>query len=251
MRSQDLHVRLEFEEPLLGVRVSANGSNVSQRSRLIGALWGSYARSKAIFNHSSLRNVDRGRLWTLMMSGAVNYFVPVLRPNKQNINAVRVANTKIMRCFVRAPRDLGEPQTDYFKRRSAFLSDFQTECKCDCTDTWLRRLVGWCCHLARHSNSPMSRLLDVQGDSWLQDRRASHFDRPACRASSGFVSRWAEGWWASVAEVESLGWRVRKDDKIEANRRVDALKVLIFGAEDAIENGAEVPMELADHVPLS
>ena len=48
-----------------------------------------------------------------------------------------------------------------------------------------------------------------------------------------------------------MGWRVRKDDKIEATRRVDALKVLIFGAEDAIEGGAEVLMELVDHAPLT
>ena len=230
--------------------MSANGSNVGQRSHLIGALWGFYAWSKTIFNHSAVRNMDKCRLKTLMMSGTVGYFVPVLRPNKQNINAVRVANNKIMRSFVRVSWDIGEPQADYFKRRSAVLREFQTECKCCCTETWLRRLVGWCCHIARHLNFPMFRLLEVQGDAWLQDRRDSNYDRPACRESSGFVSRWSEGWWSCFGEEESLGWRVRKDNKIEANRRVDALKVLIFGANVAIEDGAVVYGEIADRAPI-
>ena len=78
------------------------------------------------------------------------------------------------------------------------------------------------------------RLLAVQDDNWLDDRRSDNHGRPACRAEAGFVSRWAEGWWGAVASAEALGWAVETNNKIEEKRRATFLRELIFGAHDAI-----------------
>ena len=155
-----------------------------------------------------------------------------------------------MSAFLRVGRDAGESQAQYFKRRSSIFRELRISSDCCSTEAWLRRLVSWCTHVARHADIPISRLLNVQGDRWLENRRASFNDRPACQESSGFVSRWAEGWWAWVGETEGFGWRVRKGDKIEESRRVDVIRVLIFGANAAIEDGVEVPGLLAICAPL-
>ena len=156
-----------------------------------------------------------------------------------------------MNSFLRFCRVAGETQSSFFKRRSEELQQLQVEAKCSCIDIWLHRLVRWCTHIARHPVLPIARLLDVQGDAWLEERRAEHHERVACRDSPGFVSRWSEGWWAVVGETEGFGWRVAKGDRPEERRRIDFLRTLIFGANVAIEDGAVVYGEIADRAPIS
>ena len=55
-----LDMRLEFQEPLLGTILCANGSNVSQRSRLIGCLRGAYVRNANILSNARLSSVHAG-----------------------------------------------------------------------------------------------------------------------------------------------------------------------------------------------
>ena len=241
---------MEFEEKLLGALIVANGSNVSQRAKLIGSLWGALSRNRKIFSASVISNASKCYFWSLLMSGAVGYLVPVLRPNKQNLTGIQTTNNKIMTSFLRVQRNDGESQPHFFKRRSILLRSLQQEHRCCSTDVWLHRLVRWCTHIGRHPEFPVSRLLHIQGDAWLEERRASHNERPACRENAGFVSRWSEGWWAVVGEMEGFGWLVRKGDKTEERRRVDFLRTLIFGAEIAIEDGAVIFGEIGDRDPI-
>ena len=102
---------------------------------------------------------------------------------------------------------------------------------CCSTEAWLSRLVTWCTHIHRHPCFPLAQLWSIQQDAWLEERRAANYERPACRESPGFVSRWCEGWWCAVGERDDLGWGVTKGDKIQEQRRVQFLREFILGPE--------------------
>ena len=120
------------------------------------------------------------------------------------------------------------------------MADLKAQTKCCVIEVWLCRLGSWCTHIMRHPGLSLARLWHVQQDSWLQERRARFFERPACRASAGFTIRWAEGWWAAVSEADGLGWHVRKGDRQEELRRVQVLKDMIFGSEEPKESSLAI-----------
>ena len=230
---------MEFEEKLLGTILCANGSNISQRARIIGSLRGAFARNSKIFGCKALTSLQKCSFWKSVADGFINYVVPVLRPNKQNLRTVATEYNKLLNRFVRLPREPAETQPSYFKRRSEYVSTLKHNSKCCAIDTWLRRLVTWCTHIFRHQRLPLMRLLNVQDGSWLEDRRDRNHSRPACRAQAGFVSRWAEGWWDAVACADGLGWEVEKNDKFEELRRIQFLREFILGARDVLALGDE------------
>ena len=230
---QELAINIRPAERILGMYVTCNGSDVANRKLLLGRVAASFAKNCSILCRDSISEETRLRFWESLMRGAL-HGAALLKPMLETCVNLASANNRVIRRMLGIQRVLGESLMAHRRHVNVEVTYVREEMGIDIEREFVKCIVRWCGHIARHPDSQTFILLHEQGDNWLHAQRNQRASgRPGTRAQAGFTSRWAEGWHTAADEhfreypANQSGWVFPKKHHFSIIARTNFLIDLI------------------------